>query len=97
MERAQIEDRAKGLIVSHLGCSPEEVTNEVRFVPEVDVLGRVKKDGAANLECDSLDIVELTMAFEDEFRVEIADEESEKLNDATFKDAVDLIESKLGE
>jgi acyl carrier protein len=60
-----VEDRVKDLIVEQLGVNPEQVTLEAGFVDD--------------LGADSLDTVELVMAFEEEFDIEIPDEEAEKL------------------
>ena len=60
-----VEDRVKDLIVEQLGVNPEQVTPEAGFVDD--------------LGADSLDTVELVMAFEEEFDIEIPDEEAEKL------------------
>ncbi len=73
----EIFDRVKALIVDHLDVEEEKVTMEASF-----------KD---DLEADSLDVVELIMELEDEFDMEIADEEAEKLT--TVGDAVDYINS----
>ena len=58
-------ERVKALVVKLLGVSPEKVNMESRF--------------REDLEADSLDLVELIMAFEEEFGAEIPDEEAEKL------------------
>jgi len=70
-----IETRVKELIVSQLGVDAEKVTLEASFVDD--------------LGADSLDVVELVMALEEEFDVEIPDESAEKI--ATVKDAVDYL------
>jgi acyl carrier protein len=70
-----IEDRVKEIIVEQLGVDAEEVTPEAAFIDD--------------LGADSLDTVELVMAFEEEFNIEIPDEEAEKI--LTVKDAVDYI------
>ena len=62
---ADIESRVKEIIVEQLGVAPEEVTNEASFIND--------------LGADSLDTVELVMALEEEFDMEIPDEEAEKL------------------
>ncbi|NOZ95930.1 MAG: acyl carrier protein [Acidobacteria bacterium] len=67
-----IETKVKEIIVSQLGVAAEKVTPEASFVDD--------------LGADSLDTVELVMAFEEEFGVEIPDEAAEKI--ATVKDAV---------
>ena len=67
-----IEEKVKGIIVEQLGVDEEEVTPTASFVDD--------------LGADSLDQVELVMAFEEEFKLEINDEDAEKIktvNDAT--------------
>ncbi len=59
------EKRVKEIIVEQLGVKPEEVTNEASFVDD--------------LGADSLDTVELVMALEEEFDIEIPDEDAEKI------------------
>ena len=73
----EVFDRVKALIVDHLDVEEEKVTMEASF-----------KD---DLEADSLDVVELIMELEDEFDMEIADEEAEKIS--TVGDAVNYINS----
>jgi acyl carrier protein len=69
-------DKVKSIIVEQLGVDEDEVTMEASFTDD--------------LGADSLDIVELVMAFEEEFGIEIPDEEAEKIS--TVKNAVDYIE-----
>ena len=71
-----VEDRVKSIIVEQLGVDADEVTPEASFVED--------------LGADSLDTVELIMAFEEEFGVEISDDEAEKIR--KVKDAVEYIE-----
>ena len=71
-----VADRVKSIIVEQLGVDAEEVTPTASFTDD--------------LGADSLDIVELVMAFEEEFGLEIPDEEAEKI--ATVQDATDYIE-----
>jgi acyl carrier protein len=71
-----VEERVKSIIVEQLGVDAEEVTPEASFVED--------------LGADSLDTVELIMAFEEEFGVEISDEDAEKIR--KVKDAVAYIE-----
>jgi len=78
---ADVFDRVKAIIVDRLDVEETKVTMEASF-----------KD---DLEADSLDVVELVMELEDEFDMEIADEEAEKIN--TVGDAVDYINSTQGE
>ncbi len=65
MSEKTIEQRVKDIIVEQLGVNPEQVTPTARFIED--------------LNADSLDTVELIMAFEEEFGVEVPDEEAEKL------------------
>lgn len=74
---ADVFDRVKAIIVDRLDVEEDKVTLEASF----------KED----LEADSLDVVELVMELEDEFDMEIADEEAEKIN--TVGDAVSYINS----
>ena len=74
---ADVFDRVKAIIVDRLDVEDEKVTMEASF-----------KD---DLDADSLDVVELVMELEDEFDMEIADEEAEKIN--TVGDAVNYINS----
>ncbi|MDD4101653.1 MAG: acyl carrier protein [Kiritimatiellae bacterium] len=62
---SKLEDRVKEIIVEQLGVNAEQVTPEASFIDD--------------LGADSLDTVELIMAFEEEFGAEIPDEEAEKL------------------
>jgi acyl carrier protein len=71
-------ERVKKVVVEQLEVSDEEVTPEASFVDD--------------LGADSLDTVELIMAFEEEFDLEIPDEDAEKI--ATVADAVNYIEAK---
>ena len=70
-----VADKVKGIIVEQLGVDEEEVTPDASFVDD--------------LGADSLDTVELVMAFEEEFDIEIPDEEAEKI--ATVQDAISYI------
>lgn len=74
----EIFDRVKELAVEQLGVDAEEVTPEASFVDD--------------LGADSLDVVELVMAFEEEFGLEIPDEDAEKIR--TVGDAVNYIKEK---
>jgi acyl carrier protein len=90
-----IEDRARDILVERLGVAPDDVLLTSRFQPDTDKGERHSQAGQGHLGCDSLDIVELTMAFEEEFAVQIGDDEAERL--ATFGDAVDLLSAKVGQ
>ena len=71
-----VEDRVKAIIVEQLGVDADEVNPDASFVED--------------LGADSLDTVELIMAFEEEFAVEISDDEAEKIK--KVKDAVEYID-----
>ncbi len=73
---ASVEERVKQIIVEQLGVDEGEVTPTASFVDD--------------LGADSLDIVELVMAFEEGFGIEIPDEEAEKIR--TVKDAIEYIQ-----
>jgi acyl carrier protein len=75
---ADVFDRVKAIIIDRLDVDEEKITLEASF-----------KD---DLEADSLDVVELVMELEDEFDMEIADEEAENIN--TVGDAVNYINSQ---
>jgi acyl carrier protein len=72
---ASIDERVKQIIVEQLGVDEAEVTPNASFVDD--------------LGADSLDTVELVMAFEEAFEIEIPDEDAEKIR--TVKDAIDYI------
>jgi acyl carrier protein len=79
MDRSEIESRIKNLLVSELGLDGAKVSAEARFEED--------------LEVDSLGVVELLMALEDEFGVKIPDEEAEEIG--TVGEAVDVVVAKL--
>jgi acyl carrier protein len=73
-----VEERVKSIIVEQLGVDADDVTADASFVED--------------LGADSLDTVELIMAFEEEFGVEISDDEAEKIR--KVKDAVEYIDKR---
>ena len=75
-----VADKVKSIIVEQLGVDADEVTAEASFTED--------------LGADSLDIVELVMAFEEEFGIEIPDEDAEKIG--RVKEAVSYIEQNQG-
>jgi len=72
-------DRVKKVVVDRLKVSEDEVTEQASFIDD--------------LGADSLDVVDLVIGFEDEFEVQIPDEDAEKIQ--TVKSAVDYIDSKI--
>ena len=76
---ATVEDRVKNIVVQQLGVKLEEVQNNASFVDD--------------LGADSLDTVELVMALEEEFDLEIQDDEAEKIT--TIQLAVDFVSGKV--
>jgi len=79
MDSKEIEAKVKELVVEKLGVDAEQVNSDASFVED--------------LGADSLDTVELVMALEDEFDVEIPDEDAEKI--VTVTDVVGYLEGKL--
>ncbi|HEX5183894.1 MAG TPA: acyl carrier protein [Allosphingosinicella sp.] len=74
---SETADRVKKIVVEHLGVEESKVTEDASFIDD--------------LGADSLDIVELVMAFEEEFGVEIPDDAAEKIT--TVRDAIDYIDA----
>lgn len=79
MDRSDIETRLRDVLVSELGLDAQKITPEANFEQDLDV--------------DSLGVVELLMAMEDEFGVKIPDDEAESIH--TVGQAVDLVHAKL--
>jgi acyl carrier protein len=73
-------DKFRGIIAEQLGVEPDQVTPDASFVDD--------------LNADSLDLVELIMAFEEEYSLEISDEDAEKIQ--TVGQAWDYVQEKLG-
>jgi len=80
MDVKEIEQKVKDIIVEQLGVEESEVTPEASFIDD--------------LGADSLDTVELVMAFEEAFDIEIPDEDAEKIS--TVGDAIEYVKGKLG-
>ena len=74
---SDVAERVKKIVIEHLGVEEAKVTEGANFIDD--------------LGADSLDIVELVMAFEEEFGIEIPDEDAEKIT--RVKEAVEYIES----
>jgi len=77
---SDVAERVKKIVIDHLGVDEAKVTDSASFIDD--------------LGADSLDTVELVMAFEEEFGVEIPDDAAEKI--VTVKDAIDYIEQHAG-
>ena len=75
---SDIEGQVKNIVVEHLGIEESKVTPEAKFIDD--------------LGADSLDTVELVMAFEEKFDIEIPDDAAETI--LTVKNAIDFIEGK---
>ena len=75
---SDVGERVKKIVIEHLGVEDSKVTENASFIDD--------------LGADSLDTVELVMAFEEEFSCEIPDDAAEKI--LTIKDAIDFIESQ---
>ena len=80
MADSNVEDKVKDIIVEELGVEREKLTSEASFMED--------------LGADSLDTVELVMAFEKEFDIDIPDEDAEKLR--TVGDAMKYLDDKIG-
>lgn len=78
---ATIEERVRKTVIEQLGVKEEDVKPSASFVDD--------------LGADSLDTVELVMALEEEFGVEIKDEEAEKIT--TVQQAIDFVKARAGE
>jgi len=78
-DMSDITERVRKIVVEHLNVEDGKVVEKASFIQD--------------LGADSLDTVELVMAFEEEFGIEIRDEEAETIN--TFGDAVDFINKAL--
>ena len=75
---SNVEDQVKKIVVEHLGIDESKVSPDAKFIDD--------------LGADSLDTVELVMAFEEKFSIEIPDDAAETI--LTVKNAIDFIESK---
>ena len=75
---SKVEEQVKKIVVEHLGIDESKVSPEAKFIDD--------------LGADSLDTVELVMAFEEKFGIEIPDDAAETI--LTVKNAIDFIESK---
>jgi acyl carrier protein len=77
---SDVADRVKKIVIEHLGVDEDKVVENANFIED--------------LGADSLDTVELVMAFEEEFGCEIPDDAAENIS--TIKNAIDFIESQQG-
>jgi acyl carrier protein len=78
---SEIEEKVKGIIVEQLGVDAAQVTESAKFVDD--------------LSADSLDTVELVMALEEEFSIEIPDEDAEKIT--SVGDAINYVKEHAGQ
>ena len=76
-----LEERIKNLVITQLGVDANKVTNDSSFIDD--------------LGADSLDTVELVMAFEEEFDMEIPDEDAQKMR--TISDVIEYLKDKITE
>jgi acyl carrier protein len=76
-----LEERVKKIIIEQLGVDEKEISMDASFIDD--------------LGADSLDTVELVMAFEEEFDIEIPDEDAEKI--VSVKDAISYLSSKVNQ
>lgn len=76
-----LEEKVKNLVITQLGVDASKVTNDSSFIDD--------------LGADSLDTVELVMAFEEEFDMEIPDEDAQKMR--TISDVIDYLKDKVAE
>lgn len=79
MDRNVVSERLSGVLVSELGLDADKINDDARFEEDLDV--------------DSLGVVELLMALEDEFDVKIPDEDAESI--VTVGQAIDMVLGKL--
>jgi acyl carrier protein len=79
MDRSEVSERLTGVLVSELGLDASKISDEAHFEEDLDV--------------DSLGVVELLMALEDEFDVKIPDDEAESI--VTVGQAIDLVYQKV--
>ena len=79
MPSAEMESRLKKIVADRLGCEESAIVPSARFAEE--------------LKADSLDLVELIMALEEEFECEIPDEDAEKIT--TVQQAIDYVEKHV--
>lgn len=77
---AEVEEKVKKIIEEKLSVNADQITNEARF--------------AEDLKADSLDTVELVMALEDEFGLDIPDDDADKIK--TVQDTINYIVEKIG-
>lgn len=80
MERSEVAERLETVLVTELGLDADKIEEDAHFEEDLDV--------------DSLGVVELLMALEDEFEVKIPDEEAESI--VTVGQAIDMVHKKLG-
>ena len=80
MSMSSVEEKVRKIIEEKLSVNADQITNDAKF--------------AEDLKADSLDTVELVMALEDEFGLDIPDDDADKIK--TVQDAIDYIGAKIG-
>lgn len=95
MDKEAVERRIKEILVEHLGVSEVDIQPSTLLVPSHDERGVKIQTATPDLGADSLDVVELVMAIEEEFYIEIPDDEAEQLNDCTVSKLFEVVHGKI--
>jgi acyl carrier protein len=82
LTKDEVVKRCRNVVVEQLGVNPDQVKSESKIVKD--------------LGCDSLDVVELIMAIEEEFSIEIDDDNAVKMEEATFDECVQYLMDNYG-
>lgn len=87
LPQADTARRLVKILVEHLGVTEDQIGPDVMLADA--------EDGRPNLGCDSLDVIEITMAAEEAFNIQILDEDVTPLNGANFGALVDFVHARL--
>lgn len=93
MKRAEIQTKLTQILVEQLGFTPEEVIDDAYFHPAHRDPKTCDLGNTPHLGADSLDMVEIIMALEEEFAITIQDEEIDRLQ--TVRQTIDYLETRL--